>query len=143
MSNESQEEDSVSSMLLEDIKNRLLSAFRAPSTQCQHPGSCTLSRNPRVDEELRRAKIDGAITWLRTELMEMRSQDRELAKTLLELNSEIQKLRSEQEWSKSLGSRSPPETPDLELQACGQQGEEVEQEMLFPQSRKKRDFMSS
>ncbi|XP_038665705.1 alanine and arginine-rich domain-containing protein [Scyliorhinus canicula] len=141
MSKDSQYEDSVSSMVLEDIKHRLLSAFRTPSAPCHHPGSCTLSRNPAADEELRRAKIDGAITWLRTELLEMRSQDRELAKTLLELNSEIQKLRSEQELSKNSGSRSPSEIQGLELQASGQQGKEAEQEMLCPKSRKKTDSM--
>ncbi|XP_058868696.1 alanine and arginine-rich domain-containing protein [Acipenser ruthenus] len=52
-----------------------------------------------ANEELRRAKIDGAITWLRTELLEMRSQDRQLAKTLLDLNTEIQRLRQENESS--------------------------------------------
>ncbi|XP_078395818.1 alanine- and arginine-rich domain-containing protein [Cetorhinus maximus] len=141
MSSDSQYEDSVSSMVLENIKHRLLSAFRGAPAPCDHPGSCTLSRNPRADEELRRAKIDGAITWLRTELLEMRSQDRELAKTLLELNSEIQKLRREHELSKNSGGRSSPDTRDLELQTSGQQDKEVAREMLHPKSRKKTDLM--
>uniref|UniRef100_UPI00398F612A alanine and arginine-rich domain-containing protein n=1 Tax=Pristiophorus japonicus TaxID=55135 RepID=UPI00398F612A len=128
MSNDSQYEDTVSSMVLENIKHRLLSAFRGPSAPCEEPESWTLSRNPRADHELRRAKIDGAITWLRTELLEMRSQDRQLAKTLLELNSEIQKLRSEHELSKNSGSRSPAGVRDRELQTSGQQDKGAEQE---------------
>ncbi|XP_067836910.1 alanine and arginine-rich domain-containing protein [Heptranchias perlo] len=127
MSNDNQYEDTVSSMVLENIKHRLLSAFRGPPAPCDKPESWTLSRNPRADEELRRAKIDGAITWLRTELLEMRSQDRQLAKTLLELNSEIQKLRSEHELSKNSGSRSPPAARDRELQTFGQRDKEAEQ----------------
>ncbi|XP_067888281.1 alanine and arginine-rich domain-containing protein [Heterodontus francisci] len=128
MSNDSQYEDSVSSIVLENIKIRLLSAFRGPSAPCDKPEPWTLSRNPRVDEELRRAKIDGAITWLRTELLAMRSQDRQLAKTLLELNSEIQKLRSEHELSKDPGSRSPPGVRDVELLTSGQQDKRAKQE---------------
>ncbi|XP_048385714.1 alanine and arginine-rich domain-containing protein [Stegostoma tigrinum] len=121
MSTDSQYEDSVSSLLLENIKHRLISAFRATSAPRDQPSSWPLSTNPRADQELRRAKIDGAITWLRTELLEMRSQDRELAKTLLELNKEIQKLRSEQELCRNMGSRSPSEFQDPEVQPSRQQ----------------------
>ncbi|KAK2886901.1 hypothetical protein Q8A67_015129 [Cirrhinus molitorella] len=97
MNDDTQYEDSVSIMLLENIKNKLLHAFRTsaePRTSVEttvHP----IGRSFQVNEELRRAKIDGAITWLRSELLEMRSQDRQLAQTLLGLNKEIQRLRRE------------------------------------------------
>ncbi|XP_067282433.1 alanine and arginine-rich domain-containing protein [Pseudorasbora parva] len=97
MNSDTQYEDSVSVMVLENIKNKLLHAFRTsaePRTSVEtdtHP----IGKSFQVNEELRRAKIDGAITWLRSELMEMRSQDRRLAQTLLGLNEEIQRLRQE------------------------------------------------
>ncbi|XP_060679966.1 alanine and arginine-rich domain-containing protein [Hemiscyllium ocellatum] len=134
MSADSQYEDSVSDLLLENIKHRLLSAFRVTSAQREPPASWSLSTNPRADQELRRAKIDGAITWLRTELLEMRSQDRELAKTLLELNREIQKLRNEQEFCRNVRSESPSELRDPEIQTSRQPDKEGEQELLSSRS---------
>ncbi|XP_059812545.1 alanine and arginine-rich domain-containing protein [Hypanus sabinus] len=104
MSSDTQYEDTVSSRVLDDIKRRLLSAFRGAPAPCELAQTSSLSRSARVDEELRRAQIDGAISWVRTELLEMRCQDRQLARTLLELNSEIQVLRREQE----LRAGSPP-----------------------------------
>ncbi|XP_043923000.1 alanine and arginine-rich domain-containing protein [Protopterus annectens] len=107
MNAESQYEDSVSSMMLENIKHRLLNAFRIPAAHVLNNGSsnpCNMmivAKDSQAHEELRRAKIDGAITWLRTELMEMRSQDQQLAKTLLDLNREIQKLRRENDLTRA------------------------------------------
>ncbi|KAG7458272.1 hypothetical protein MATL_G00236380 [Megalops atlanticus] len=100
MNPETQCEDTVSAMVLENIKNKLIHAFRVTGEPLTAAGSGadsvnSIGRNYQANEELRRAKIDGAITWLRTELLEMRSQDRQLAETLLGLNSEIQKLRRE------------------------------------------------
>ncbi|XP_036421563.1 protein FAM167A-like [Colossoma macropomum] len=99
MNPETQYEDSVSIMVLENIKNKLLHAFRttaeprASSESSTDPSS--VGRSLQANEELRRAKIDGAISWLRSELLEMRLQDRQLAQTLLGLNTEIQRLRRE------------------------------------------------
>ncbi|KAG9279886.1 protein FAM167A [Astyanax mexicanus] len=99
MNPETQYEDSVSIMVLENIKNKLLHAFRTTAEPRASPESSTdpfsSSRSLQANEELRRAKIDGAISWLRSELLEMRSQDRQLAQTLLGLNTEIQRLRRE------------------------------------------------
>ncbi|KAK1173315.1 alanine and arginine-rich domain-containing protein [Acipenser oxyrinchus oxyrinchus] len=104
MNSETQYEDSVSTLMLENIKNKLINAFRESgqhaAASCSTNDSCNLvAKDIQANEELRRAKIDGAITWLRTELLEMRSQDRHLAKTLLDLNTEIQRLRQENESS--------------------------------------------
>ncbi|KAL2080237.1 hypothetical protein ACEWY4_024030 [Coilia grayii] len=100
MNPEAQCEDMLSTMVLENIKNKLLHAFRATGEQrtvpdCSGASPTCIGRNFQANEELRRAKIDGAISWIRSELLEMRSQDRQLAQTLLGLNSEIQRLRRE------------------------------------------------
>ncbi|KPP74246.1 alanine and arginine-rich domain-containing protein-like [Scleropages formosus] len=100
MNPETPYDDTVSTMMLENIKNKLIHAFRANGEPLapSAPGADAVSninKNFQANEELRRAKIDGAITWLRSELLEMRSQDQQLARTLLGLNSEIQRLRRE------------------------------------------------
>ncbi len=77
MNSDTQYEDSVSIMVLENIKNKLLHAFRTssePRTSAEtaiHP----ITKSLQVNEELRRAKIDGAITWLRSELVSLETTD--------------------------------------------------------------------
>ncbi|KAI3358726.1 hypothetical protein L3Q82_015145 [Scortum barcoo] len=102
MDRDSHSEDTLSTMVLENIKNKLIHAFRATEESREDPqdsGSTvrpvSIGRSYQANEELRRAQIDGAITWLRSELLEMRSQDLQLAQTLLGLNTEIQRLRRE------------------------------------------------
>ncbi|XP_034560815.1 uncharacterized protein si:ch211-153f2.3 [Notolabrus celidotus] len=102
MDRDSHSEDTLSTMVLENIKNKLINAFRATGEsreQRQESGKTvrpvSIGRSYQANEELRRAQIDGAITWLRSELLEMRSQDLQLAQTLLGLNTEIQRLRRE------------------------------------------------
>ncbi|CAK6965808.1 uncharacterized protein si:ch211-153f2.3 [Scomber scombrus] len=102
MDRDSHSEDTLSTMVLENIKNKLIHAFRATGEareDLKESGPTvrpvSISRNYQANEELRRAQIDGAITWLRSELLEMRSQDLQLAQTLLGLNTEIQRLRRE------------------------------------------------
>ncbi|XP_034016609.1 protein FAM167A [Thalassophryne amazonica] len=102
MDRDSHSEDTLSTMVLENIKNRLIHAFRATAEPREDPQdsgtavrSVSIGRSFQANEELRRAQIDGAITWLRSELLEMRSQDLQLAQTLLGLNTEIQRLRRE------------------------------------------------
>uniref|UniRef100_A0A8C6T0D9 Protein FAM167A n=1 Tax=Neogobius melanostomus TaxID=47308 RepID=A0A8C6T0D9_9GOBI len=104
MDRDSHSEDTLSTMMLDNIKNKLIHAFRAAGEGargegCQRPASAgrpmSIGSRLLANEELRRAQIDGAITWIRSELLEMRSQDLQLAQTLLGLNSEIQRLRRE------------------------------------------------
>ncbi|XP_077363872.1 alanine- and arginine-rich domain-containing protein [Festucalex cinctus] len=105
MDRDSHSEDTLSTMVLENIKNKLIDAFRTSGgsrenrRQEEEEGARArqlgVGRSHQVNEELRRAQIDGAITWLRSELLEMRSQDLQLAETLLGLNTEIQRLRRE------------------------------------------------
>ncbi|XP_015276872.1 PREDICTED: alanine and arginine-rich domain-containing protein [Gekko japonicus] len=107
-------EEALSSLLLEDVKQRLRKAFRGQGTAStplaprlaaasQERGKRTLA----AQEELRRAHIEGAIAWLRVELLEMKSQNRQLAKTLLDLSTDIQRLRNETEMTPSLESKNP------------------------------------
>lgn len=139
MDRDSHSEDTLSTMVLENIKNKLIHAFRAAGESRvapREPGAAvrplSIGRSLQANEELRRAQIDGALTWLRSELvrwspntffvlppvnlfrkfskccrlqsadsalslsqLEMRSQDLQLAQTLLGLNTEIQRLRRE------------------------------------------------
>ncbi|XP_038133115.1 protein FAM167A [Cyprinodon tularosa] len=102
MDRDSHSEDTLSTMVLENVKNKLIHAFRVTTESRVDPGesdcgdrSMSIRRSRQANEELRRAQIDGAITWLRSELLEMRTQDLQLAQTLLGLNSEIQRLRRE------------------------------------------------
>lgn len=78
MDRDSQSEDTLSTMVLENIKNRLIHAFRAagePKEAPQESGfksrSMSIGRCYQANEELRRAQIDGALTWLRSELVSL------------------------------------------------------------------------
>ncbi|XP_072462671.1 alanine and arginine-rich domain-containing protein [Notamacropus eugenii] len=115
LSAEAQEEDVTSSLLLEDLQRRLRSAFRSPSLepgkQQQEPQQSwegPRGRATAVQEVLRKARIDGALSWLRAELLikspswifsPMRFQNWQLAKTLVDLNLEMQQLKVENELS--------------------------------------------
>ncbi|XP_048364154.1 alanine and arginine-rich domain-containing protein [Sphaerodactylus townsendi] len=105
-------EEALSSLLLEDVRQRLRKAFRGPGT-ASAPQSSRLTANQdrgkrtvAVQEELRRAHIEGAIAWLRVELLEMRSQNHQLAQTLLDLSTGIQRLRNETEMTAPLESKT-------------------------------------
>lgn len=69
-------EDALSSVVLENIKTRLIHAFRAAGEPKEEPrrsgsrsSSTSIRRCFQANEELRRAQIDGALTWLRSELV--------------------------------------------------------------------------
>nr|XP_060627684.1 alanine and arginine-rich domain-containing protein [Anolis sagrei ordinatus] len=108
----SQGEGSFSSLLLEDIKRRVIRAFQGSSdaaavqlhtaVENSHKGTTTLT----VQEELRRMRVEGAIAWLRVELLEMKSQNHKLARTLLDLSVEIQRLRNETDMSVAIESKT-------------------------------------
>ncbi|XP_066479422.1 alanine and arginine-rich domain-containing protein [Tiliqua scincoides] len=106
-------EEAFSSLLLDDMKQRLLRAFRGQTSEeawlPQLLGSAATSRGRRmvaVQEELRKAQIERDIAWLRVELLEMKSQNHQLAKTLLDLSMEIQRLRNETDLSAALESKT-------------------------------------
>ncbi|XP_063156342.1 alanine and arginine-rich domain-containing protein [Candoia aspera] len=107
-------EDTFSSFLLEDIKQRLLQAFQGQTTRV---AASPLLPRPVEDtghgrramptqEDLHRRHIEQGIAWLRVELLEMKFQNRKLAKTLLDLSMEIQRLRNETDLSAALESKA-------------------------------------
>lgn len=76
MDRDSHSEDTLSTMVLENIKNKLIHAFRATGESREDPQESgttvrpvSINRSYQANEELRRAQIDGAITWLRSELV--------------------------------------------------------------------------
>lgn len=76
MDRDSHSEDTLSTMVLENIKNKLIHAFRAAgesNKDLHQSGSAvrpmSISGSYLANEELRRAQIDGALTWLRSELV--------------------------------------------------------------------------
>lgn len=76
MDRDSHSEDTLSTMVLENIKNKLIHAFRAAGESREDPQESgtavrpvSIGRSYQANEELRRAQIDGAITWLRSELV--------------------------------------------------------------------------
>ncbi|XP_078718590.1 uncharacterized protein LOC144935725 [Lampetra fluviatilis] len=115
------EEDSVSELVLQSIRHRLRDAFQNPAAGQGHPGGSSGAREGKgrphgahreASEELRRAKIEGALSWIRTELLEMRQQDCQLAKSLLHLGKEIHSMRAWREPSSpAAAALFPPCTP--------------------------------
>ncbi|XP_074140902.1 alanine- and arginine-rich domain-containing protein [Sminthopsis crassicaudata] len=114
MSAEAHGEDAASRLWLEDVRRRLRNAFgssistpdvpllqpeprKQQQEQPQQPWESFRSRATAVREELRRAHVDGAISWLRAELLEMRFQNQQLARTFVDLNLEMQRLKIENE----------------------------------------------
>lgn len=76
MDRDSHSEDTLSAMVLENIKNKLIHAFRTTGESREDPqGSgppvrpVSIGSSYQANEELRRAQIDGALTWLRSELV--------------------------------------------------------------------------
>ncbi|KAK1172638.1 protein FAM167A-like [Acipenser oxyrinchus oxyrinchus] len=78
-------------------------------------------RNTQDDKEKSRQQkldIEGALSWLRKELMEMRSQDQMLIKQLMELHSGIQELKQECTDGNDVDSES-----DTEDSICSSSGD--------------------
>lgn len=69
MDRDSHSEDTLSTMVLENIKNKLIRAFRATAESRGEHEDRGVDRSQQANEELRRAQIDGALTWLRSELV--------------------------------------------------------------------------
>ncbi|XP_067467885.1 uncharacterized protein C20orf202-like [Thunnus thynnus] len=83
---------SCKSTTFDDCKAAGQSVHRDPRTRadCLREGCTAAGEGSKLD-------IEGALAWLRRELMEMRSQDQALIRQLMELHSGIQELK--QEWS--------------------------------------------
>ncbi|XP_037372632.1 alanine and arginine-rich domain-containing protein [Talpa occidentalis] len=85
------EEAPAASPLLEDLRRRLVRAFlRAVSRR----GSRRSRDEAAALEQQSRARIESALAGLRAELLEMSFQNRQLARTLLDLNMKMQQLKT-------------------------------------------------
>ncbi|XP_006140106.1 alanine and arginine-rich domain-containing protein [Tupaia chinensis] len=99
------EEDPGASPRLEDVRQRFVRAFQravrcggsrraqeaaAAAAPAGAPGKIAAAR-----EERSRARVEGALAGLRSELLEMHFQNRQLARTLLDLNMKMQQLKKE------------------------------------------------
>ncbi|KAM9198176.1 alanine- and arginine-rich domain-containing protein [Dugong dugon] len=117
MDADAQDEMPTTSGLLEDIRRRLLRAFqravpRAGSRRAREEAEAAAEAGP---EELCSARVEGALAALRAELLEMRFQNRQLARTLLDLNMKMQQLKKEYELEIA------SESQDLEDHAVNQE----------------------
>uniref|UniRef100_A0A671EQT3 Alanine and arginine rich domain containing protein n=2 Tax=Rhinolophus ferrumequinum TaxID=59479 RepID=A0A671EQT3_RHIFE len=76
---------------LEDLRRRLVRAFQGavPRGASRRPPAAA------AGEEQSPASVQSIVAGLRAELLEMRFQNRHLAKTLLDLNMKMQQLKKE------------------------------------------------
>ncbi|XP_062045452.1 alanine and arginine-rich domain-containing protein [Lepus europaeus] len=91
-----QEQAPAASVRLEDFRRRLLRAFqravpRGGSRRAREAAEAA------AREEQNRERVEGALAGLRAELLEMHFQNRQLARTLLDLNMKMQQLKKEYE----------------------------------------------
>ncbi|KAM5211222.1 alanine- and arginine-rich domain-containing protein isoform 1-T1 [Hipposideros larvatus] len=87
---------------LDDLRRRLVRAF-----QCAVPrGDSRRSPAAAAGEDQSPATFESALAGLRAELLEMHFQNRQLAKTLLDLNMKMQQLKQEYELEIASDSQS-------------------------------------
>ncbi|XP_007945061.1 alanine and arginine-rich domain-containing protein [Orycteropus afer afer] len=115
MSTDAQDEAPAPSRLLEDLRQRLVRAFhravpRAGSRRAPEEAEAAAAR-----EEHGQARVESALEGLRAELLEMHFQNRQLTRTLLDLNMKMQQLKKDYELEIASDSR------DLEDNAMNQE----------------------
>ncbi|XP_004580876.2 alanine and arginine-rich domain-containing protein [Ochotona princeps] len=90
------EQNRSASLRLEDLRRRLLRAFQraVPRESLRRARE---EAEAAAREEQSRERVEGALAGLRAELLEMRFQNRQLARTLLDLNMKMQQLKKEYE----------------------------------------------
>ncbi|XP_039709662.1 alanine- and arginine-rich domain-containing protein [Pteropus medius] len=92
----------AASRRLEDLRRRLARAFQraVPRGRSRRPREAVAAETPSG------ARGESALDQLRAELLEMHSQNRQLAKTLLDLNMKMQQLKKEYELEIASESQS-------------------------------------
>uniref|UniRef100_A0A8C3WIC4 Alanine and arginine rich domain containing protein n=1 Tax=Catagonus wagneri TaxID=51154 RepID=A0A8C3WIC4_9CETA len=99
----SQEQPPAASPLLEDLRRRLVRAFQRAVPR---GGSRRSREAAAAQEERSRARVESALAGLRAELLEMHFQNRQLARTLLDLDMKMQQLKKEYELEMASESQS-------------------------------------
>ncbi|XP_002738562.1 protein FAM167A-like [Saccoglossus kowalevskii] len=101
----SEEDDTMDEMTeLKAMTTRLKLQTRRPSyiewrSKLEKPSLAYYNSSDDVigkSHQERKAEIDNALSWLRRELVDMRTQDQSLARQLMNIHREIQRLRLEQ-----------------------------------------------
>uniref|UniRef100_A0A8D2AUD6 Alanine and arginine rich domain containing protein n=1 Tax=Sciurus vulgaris TaxID=55149 RepID=A0A8D2AUD6_SCIVU len=107
-----QEEAPAANPLLEDLRRRLMRALqrtvaRWGSRRAREAASAAeAAAEAAALEEQSRARVESALGRLRAELLEMRFQNHQLARTLLDLNTKMQQLKTEHELEIASESQS-------------------------------------
>ncbi|XP_062935177.1 alanine and arginine-rich domain-containing protein [Cynocephalus volans] len=98
-------EASATSQLLEDMGRRLVRALQRAVPR----GGSRRAREAAAAarEEQGRTRVEGVLAGLRSELLEMHLQNRQLARTLLDLNMKMQQLKEEYEQEMVSESQRP------------------------------------
>ncbi|XP_003408323.1 alanine and arginine-rich domain-containing protein [Loxodonta africana] len=109
MDTDAQDDVPTTSRLLEDIRRRLLRAFQraVPRAGSRRAREAAEAAAEAASEERGWARVEGALAGLRAELLEMRFQNRRLARTLLDLNMKMQQLKKEYELEMAWESQGP------------------------------------
>ncbi|XP_077023643.1 alanine- and arginine-rich domain-containing protein [Tamandua tetradactyla] len=93
MSTDAQEQGPATSRLLEDFRRRMpRGGSRWPREAAARAAGAAAAQ-----EEQGPARVEGALAGLRAELLEMRFQNRQLARMLLDLHTKMQQLKREYE----------------------------------------------
>uniref|UniRef100_A0A8C6D7B9 Alanine and arginine rich domain containing protein n=1 Tax=Moschus moschiferus TaxID=68415 RepID=A0A8C6D7B9_MOSMO len=100
---DSPEEAQAAGPRLEELKRRLVRAFQRAVLR---GSSRRLREEAAAREAQSRARVESALAGLRAELLEMRFQNRQLARTLLDLNMKMQQLKKEDEMETASESQS-------------------------------------
>ncbi|XP_005316423.3 alanine- and arginine-rich domain-containing protein [Ictidomys tridecemlineatus] len=107
-----QEESPAANPLLEDLRRRLMRALQRTVARWgsrrarEAAAAAEAAAEAAALEEQSRARVESALGRLRAELLEMRFQNHQLARTLLDLNTKMQQLKTEHELEIASESQS-------------------------------------
>ncbi|KAF7464119.1 Hypothetical predicted protein [Marmota monax] len=103
-----QEESPAANPLLEDLRRRLMRALQRTMARwgSRRAREAAAAAEAAALEEQSPARVESALGRLRAELLEMCFQNHQLARTLLDLNTKMQQLKTEHELEIASESQS-------------------------------------
>ncbi|XP_042120889.2 alanine- and arginine-rich domain-containing protein [Peromyscus maniculatus bairdii] len=119
---EAQEQVRASSPVLDHLRRQLERAFqraaaRGRARRAREAVAAVAAVAAAAREERTRARMECALARLRAELLELRFQNHQLARTLLDLNTKMQQLKKQQDLERASKSQSPED--DAMNPECG------------------------
>ncbi|XP_055989018.1 alanine and arginine-rich domain-containing protein [Sorex fumeus] len=90
---------------LEDLRRRLAPAFQRTRRRGASGCSWEAAAWASLLEMQRRARVESALAWLRCELLEMRFENRQLTRTLLDLSLKMEHFKKEYEMEIAVESQ--------------------------------------